>query len=594
MLNKIFALTQFKNLWLVLPLLLAVLYAPQAMWGLHIFGDKAAVQLILIISLGLLVYFGTYLVLQKVEPIPFSEFSINRWNGLASTYFVALVSILYFSLIGYVLLTAEKIALLEALRDSSVEQIAFAREALFKTRLGWEKTLPYLNAILSTALMPFAVALAYLSRMSYRHWLLLFFCLSLLISLEKALILKALLPVIAIGFQSQFSRKKAVILVLLLVGVVGALFYFTKMGKIDYQGQAKESIAKLEQQLIDLPEIKRKNFQDIENSIKANEEAIALFDRQLADLPRIKQKNLEAIDRRIRSNSALIRDLESKLKNMTEAKRKNTSASERVYLSPTEHYGSFASNMEKTKAAREEVKRSNRLLQDQREKNIKYYTGYKEGVEASRLQAKLSIQTLQDQRVENVEYYEKYVVEVRAAINSEKMAYETHYKYNVFTGGQAGFALNRLAWIPYVTAYDWLKYFDERLHNQFLGGSSSFLVSHILGIEKFPIEREVFKYQFGDGGPQTGSANALFLVDAFVNFGWVGVVAYAFLLALIVFLIYAINNPAMMACLYFYLVQAANGGLLGILFGNGLILLIFLSFFVRPKAMQRNSGESGV
>lgn len=530
MLSKLVAITQFKNIWLALPLLLAMLYVPQALWGLHLFGDKAAVQLILIISLGLLVYFGTYLVLQKVGPVPFLEFSINRSNGLASTYFVALVSILYFSLIGYVLLTAEKIALLEALRDSSVEQIGFAREALFKTRLGWEKTLPYLNAILSTALMPFAVALAYLSRMSCRHWLLLFFCLSLLISMEKALILKALLPVIAIGFQSQFSRKKAVILVLLLVGVVGALFYFTKTGKIDYQGQVKESISKLEQQLVNLPEIMQKNFKAIENSIKANEAAIALFNRQLADLPRIKQNDLKYIDLNIKRNNALIGDYRSSLS------------------------GIESSN----KIA--ELERSNRLLREQRRKKIEYYSGYEESLKSTHLKAKLAIQYLQDHRIKNIEYYQKYEKEVSAAINSERMAYEAHYKYNVFTGGQAEFALNRLVWIPYVTAYDWLKYFDERLRNQFFGGSSSFLVSYIFGIEKFPIEREVFKYQYGGGGPQTGSANALFLVDAFVNFGWIGVVAYAFLLALIVFLVSSINNPAMVACLYFYLIQAVGGG----------------------------------
>ena len=153
------------------------------------------------------------------------------------------------------------------------------------------------------------------------------------------------------------------------------------------------------------------------------------------------------------------------------------------------------------------------------------------------------------------------------------------------------FALNRLIWIPYVTAYDWLRYFSEKLHNKFLGGSTSLFTSKILGVEKFPMEREVFKYQFGDGGPQTGSANALFLVDAFVNFGWIGVVAYAFLLALIVFVVSLVNNPAMVACLYFYLIQAAGGGLLGILFGNGLLLLIFLSFYVRPNSVQKNSSS---
>lgn len=564
MLNKLFAITQFKNIWLILPLLLAVLYIPQAIWGLHFFDDKYAVQLIVIVILGLLVYLGAFWTLRKVASASYSYSPVIGSLGFVSKYFVVLVSILYFLFIGYAISTAEKIAFLEALRDASVDEIAVAREALFKTRDGWEKILPYLNAILSSALMPFAIALAYLNRMNYRHWLLFFFCLSLLISMEKALILKAFLPIIAIGFQNTMSRNKAVILILVPIGVVGALFYFAKMGQVDYQGQVKESISKLEQQLANLPEIRQKDFKDIENSIKANEASVALFNRQLADLPRIKQKDLKYIDLNIKRNSALIGDYRSSLP------------------------GIDGTN----KIA--ELERSNRLLREQRRKNIEYYSGYEESLKSTQLKAKLAIQYLQDHRIKNIEYYQNYEKEVSAAINSEKVAYESHYKYNVLTGGQAAFAFNRLLWIPYVTAYDWLKYFDQRLNNEFLGGKSSLVVSHILGLEKFPIEREVFKYQFGDGGPETGSANALFFVDAFVNFGWIGVIAYASLLSFIVFLVYVANNPAMMACLYFYLVQAVSGGLLGILFGNGLLLLICLSFFVRPNDLQKDNRVSRV
>ena len=66
MLNKLLAITRFKNIWLVLPLLLVVLYIPQALWGLHHFGDKSAEQLIMIMILGLFVYCGTYLALMRI------------------------------------------------------------------------------------------------------------------------------------------------------------------------------------------------------------------------------------------------------------------------------------------------------------------------------------------------------------------------------------------------------------------------------------------------------------------------------------------------------------------------------------------------
>jgi hypothetical protein len=103
------------------------------------------------------------------------------------------------------------------------------------------------------------------------------------------------------------------------------------------------------------------------------------------------------------------------------------------------------------------------------------------------------------------------------------------------------------------------------------------------------MEREVFKFQFGSSGPSSAAANAVFLVDAFVNFGWAGVAFYAFLLAILVFLITMIANPAMQACTYYFLIQISMGGLPGVLFGNGMLLLIFLSIFIRPNSVKNEA-----
>ena len=220
MLNKLLAITQFKNIWLVLPLLLVVLYVPQALWGLHLFGDKSAEQLILIMMLGLLVYCGTYVVLKKVGPVSSGILRVGDSTGFVSTYFVIFVSIFYFLLIGYVLLTVPKIALLEAFRGASQDDMAFAREALFKTRVGWEKVLPYLNAVFSSALMPFAVVISYIERRRHRHWLFLLFCLSLLPSLEKALILKAMVPLIMLALNGYFPVRRVFQLIAVAVIVI--------------------------------------------------------------------------------------------------------------------------------------------------------------------------------------------------------------------------------------------------------------------------------------------------------------------------------------------------------------------------------------
>jgi hypothetical protein len=166
------------------------------------------------------------------------------------------------------------------------------------------------------------------------------------------------------------------------------------------------------------------------------------------------------------------------------------------------------------------------------------------------------------------------------------------HKYNVFGFGRVAFVINRVLWIPYVTAYDWLGYFEQHLKAEFLHGATSSLVSRISGVEPFPMEREVFKYQFGTGGPQTAAANATFLVDAFVNFGWFGVVFYSFLLAAIIYLVTVVSNPAMQACSYYFFMQISMGALPGVIFSNGMLLLLFLSIFIKPKLTVETVGKT--
>jgi hypothetical protein len=114
-------------------------------------------------------------------------------------------------------------------------------------------------------------------------------------------------------------------------------------------------------------------------------------------------------------------------------------------------------------------------------------------------------------------------------------------------------------------------------------GRTSGLLGLITGKATFPMEREVFNYQFGGSTLATSAANACFLIDAFVNFGWVGVVVYAGLFSALTWIVVKQANPAMQACYYYFALQASMGGLSGVLFSNGMILLIYLAFLARPK-----------
>ncbi len=453
--NKILAVTQFRNSWLIFPLLLLVFYVPQALWGMHLFGDKSAVQLIFILMLGLLAYSATYLILKKVGPVSLGILNADRTMKQSSDYFVPVVSAFYFLLIAYVLLTAQKIALLEAFRGASADDITFAREALLKTRVGWERLLPYLNSIFSSALMPFALMISYLERRPYRHWLFLLFCLSLLPSLEKVLILKAMVPLIMLGLNGYFPRRWIVLLIGSAIFSVGAAFYLAKSGGVDYLKQSQEAMAHLRWQQDLLPDAWRN-------------------------------------------------DLNSKIKDSKEYRTANN-----------------------------------------------YYVDYERNL------------------LQQIEFTQGEI--------------HTIEKYNPFGNSPSAYKTNRLLWIPYVTAYDWILYFNDRLDGRLLKGATSTLLAKLLDQKNFFMEREVFKFQFGSGGVQTGAANAVFLADAFVNFGWIGVALYASLLAILIYAVTILSNPAMQACLYYFLIQLSMGPLPGVLFSNGLLLLIVLSIFIRPR-----------
>jgi hypothetical protein len=172
---------------------------------------------------------------------------------------------------------------------------------------------------------------------------------------------------------------------------------------------------------------------------------------------------------------------------------------------------------------------------------------------------------------------------IQESLNANFVLLERLKKYNIFGQGQINYAINRILWIPYVTAYDWLGFFHERLSGEYLSGRTSGLIAFITGRPSFPMESLVFNYQFGGLALTTAAANANFLVDAFVNFGWIGVMVYAGFFAVITLIVVKQGNPAMQACYYYFALQASMGGLSGVLFSNGMILLICMAFFMRPK-----------
>lgn len=143
--------------------------------------------------------------------------------------------------------------------------------------------------------------------------------------------------------------------------------------------------------------------------------------------------------------------------------------------------------------------------------------------------------------------------------------------------------LNRALWIPYVTAYDWLKFQDEVLSGKLTYGRSIGIVSWLLGESKLQIERMVYKYE-GLGGD--GASNTVFFVDAKIAFGWVGVFLYCVLFTLIANLILSSRNePAKIASVTGFFTICLSP-LTASLLSGGLFFYILICLLIRPTQLE--------
>lgn len=417
----------FDWLWLCPPLALLALYAGGTIYGLTVFKNAIALKVAVILALGCLTYLFAYRL--WLGRLRFQ--TLLRWQGslrLNSDHWIAVVAIGYLALMIYTLGTVPKIALLEALRGGDVNDIAAAREMLFKSREGWERVLVYLNAFLTSALIPYAIVVAFLERKRYRHWLLWLFVLSLLPSMEKALVIKAFFPLIIVAMNRHLSPRLGWFFLVAMVGIILSMTALAKVG----------------------------------------------------------------------------------------------------------HIGTLA-----TLQAEEQ-----KMLSD----------GGNQGLAQGELLGN---------RFEQID-----------------------------SSNPVGYVLNRVLWIPYLTAYDWIFYFQAKMDSQHLYGRTSTLVSSLTGQPRFNMEHAVSVFEYGE--TKTGTSNTMFLVDAYVNFSWVGVILSALLVAAFTRIIVLLDNPAAKACFYYFIYQLAVGSMLGVMLSNGMLVfmvMVILTSSPRAIAGQESAGR---
>ncbi|MDH1700764.1 hypothetical protein [Comamonas terrigena] len=164
-------------------------------------------------------------------------------------------------------------------------------------------------------------------------------------------------------------------------------------------------------------------------------------------------------------------------------------------------------------------------------------------------------------------------------------------EYNLFVGenSQVYYIINRVLYIPYVTAIDWLRYREIVLDGENTLGRSISAVAWLTGQEYLSLEREVFAFEWGQNETGTGSANTVFYVDAYLTFDYIGVIIYSIILAFCVRVCVCSENKALISCLAISLFTVCFTTLSGVLFSGGLGFISILALFCRIVSVETES-----
>jgi oligosaccharide repeat unit polymerase len=162
--------------------------------------------------------------------------------------------------------------------------------------------------------------------------------------------------------------------------------------------------------------------------------------------------------------------------------------------------------------------------------------------------------------------------------------------------GILGFVVTRIVWIPYITAYDWLRFQDDVLGGKFTNGDSISIVSAITGDKYISLERGVFAYEWGQNVEGTGSANTVYFIDAYLNFGILGSILYSMVLAFLVRVILVSDNIPAKAAAFVPLFYLCFNSLTAVLSSGGLGMVLLIIFSLQPiteELSQKNEKHIG-
>jgi hypothetical protein len=145
--------------------------------------------------------------------------------------------------------------------------------------------------------------------------------------------------------------------------------------------------------------------------------------------------------------------------------------------------------------------------------------------------------------------------------------------------------------VPVFTAADALRVFHTYFGSQLLYGATSNFFASIFGLERIAFERIVFEVQWGQNETGTGSSNSVYITEAFINFGWFGVILFSLFIGQSLKWFARSRDEAFRSIWLLYVMGLYSAGLVGQLLSNGFIVILLIGLFVHVRSA---SGSSGV
>lgn len=147
-------------------------------------------------------------------------------------------------------------------------------------------------------------------------------------------------------------------------------------------------------------------------------------------------------------------------------------------------------------------------------------------------------------------------------------------------------ALDYLVWrsiaVPVFTAADTLLVFNQWFQSAPLFGATSGLLSFLFGLDRVNIERFVFEYQFGSWN-EIANSNSVFVVDAYVNFWWIGAIIFGLFVGQI-FRCFRLSQDIGFKSLWpLFAFHLFTASLIGTMLSNGFLYMMIHALLVRVR-----------